>query len=190
MRRIALAMGPVLALLVATVPALPGNASTTADRSVSRSIGLDTASSSLGATYVSVSWNWTRSDTAYRVQVSPKSDFSTITVSRKQRSSASRPPGGRQATTVGHLHDATYYYVRVRRVGTNKSSWSSAVRVATKAHCPTRSPRSGAQPGADRGTAQVHLVLRRRVHRLLQDHHRPRRRSAAQETRPPRVATR
>jgi endonuclease/exonuclease/phosphatase family metal-dependent hydrolase len=154
MRRIAYAMGPVLALLVATVPALPGNASTSAERSVSRSIGLDTSSSSLGATYVSVSWNWTKSDTAYRVQVSPESDFSTITVSRKQRSSASRPPGGRQATTVGHLHDATFYFVRVRRVGTNKSSWSSAVRVATKAHVPDKITAADSEPGAEPGTTR------------------------------------
>lgn len=155
MRRIAYAMGPVLALLVATVPALPGSASTGVERSVSRSIGLDTRSSSLGTSYVSVSWNWTKSDTAYRVQVSPTSDFSTITVSRKQRSSASRPPGGRQSTTVGHLHDATFYFVRVRRVVTNKSSWSSAVRVATKAHWPDPITAVHSGPGPDAGSARI-----------------------------------
>jgi endonuclease/exonuclease/phosphatase family metal-dependent hydrolase len=155
MRRLALAMGPVLALVVATVPALPGHASISEHRTVSRSVGLDTSSSSLGASYVSVSWNWSRSDTAYRVQVSTKKDFSTVTVSRKQRSSASRPPGGRQATTVGHLKDATYYYVRVRRVGTNKSSWSSAVRVATKAHWPDPITGVDGAPGAEPGTARI-----------------------------------
>jgi endonuclease/exonuclease/phosphatase family metal-dependent hydrolase len=89
------------------------------------------------------------------VQVSPKKDFSVITVSRKQRSSASRPPGGRQATTIGHLHDATYYFVRVRRVGTNKSAWSSAVRVATKAHWPDAIDWVRNQPGADPGTTRI-----------------------------------
>jgi endonuclease/exonuclease/phosphatase family metal-dependent hydrolase len=155
MRRIALAMGPVLALVVATVPALPGQASISEHRTASRSVGLDTSSSSLGTSYVSVSWNWSKSDTAYRVQVSTKKDFSTITVSRKQRSSASRPPGGRQATTVGHLHDATYYYVRVRRVGTNKSSWSSAVRVATRAHYPDAITSVRSVPGTDPGSARI-----------------------------------
>lgn len=155
MRRIASAMGPVLALLVATVPALPGHAETGTHRTVSRSVGLDTASSSLGSTYVSVSWNWSRSDTAYRVQVSSHKDFSTITASRKVRSSASRPPGGRQATTVGHLRDATYYYVRVRRVGTNKSSWSLAVRVATKAHIPDSITSVRNEPGAEPGTTRI-----------------------------------
>ena len=155
MRRIALAMGPALALVVATVPALPGHASVSEHRTVSRSVGLDTSSSSLGTSYVSVSWNWSRSDTAYRVQVSAKKDFSTITVSRKQRSSTSRPPGGRQATTVGHLQDATYYYVRVRRVGTNKSSWSSAVRVATQAHWPDPITSVNSGPGAEAGTARI-----------------------------------
>lgn len=155
MRRIALAMGPVLALLLAAVPATPGDAATGTHRTASRSIGLDTASSSLGATYVSVSWNWARSDTAYQVQVSTRKDFSVLTVSRKQRSSASRPPGGRQATTVGGLHDATYYYVRVRRLVTNKSAWSSAVRVATKAHWPDAITAVHTSPGATPGTTRI-----------------------------------
>ncbi|MFZ2015613.1 MAG: hypothetical protein WAV00_17490 [Nocardioides sp.] len=155
MRRIALAMGPVLALLLTAVPATPGDAAAGTHRTASRSIGLDTASGSLGATYISVSWNWAKSDTAYQIQVSTMRDFSVLTVSRRQRSSASRPRGGRQATTVGHLHDATYYYVRVRRVGTDKSSWSSAVRVATKAHRPDAITSVHNAPGDTPGTTRI-----------------------------------
>jgi endonuclease/exonuclease/phosphatase family metal-dependent hydrolase len=154
MRRVAPAMGPVFALFLATVPALPGHAADGAHRSASRVLGLDTASSKVGATYVSVSWNWSRPVTGYRLQVSPRRDFSSITASRTTRPSASRPAGGRASATVGHLHDATYYYVRVRRVGADKSAWSPTMRVATKAHAPDAitsvSARMGHSPGETR----------------------------------------
>src|SRR5690242_1275106 len=138
MRRVAPAMGPLFALVFATVPALPGHAATAEHRTSSRGISLDTASSALGASFVSVSWRWSASDTAYRVQISSSKTFSPITDSRRVRSSASRPPSGRQAITMGHLEDASFYYVRVRRSGASKSAWSPAVQVATKAHLPDK----------------------------------------------------
>jgi endonuclease/exonuclease/phosphatase family metal-dependent hydrolase len=56
---------------------------------------------------------------------------------KKKANSRHRPTGGRLATVVGKLKDATYYWVRVRKVkGNNKSPWSDPVRVATKAHWP------------------------------------------------------
>jgi endonuclease/exonuclease/phosphatase family metal-dependent hydrolase len=154
MRRIAPAMGLLVALPFALVPAVAGNAATAQHRA-SRGIGLDTASSAIGTTFVSVSWRWARSDTAYQVQISPTSDFSTVAGSRKVRSSASRPPGGRQATTLSHLEDATYYYVRVRRTGASKSSWSSSVRVATLAHLPDKITDATGAPGAEPGSTQI-----------------------------------
>jgi endonuclease/exonuclease/phosphatase family metal-dependent hydrolase len=127
MRRIALAMAPALALLAATLPALPAQSA----------IGLDSAASALGAKFVSVSWNWSHDASGYRVQVSKTKDFSSVLTTRKARRDSSRPPSGRQATVIGHLHDASYYWVRVRKVkGAQKSGWSRPVRVATKAHYP------------------------------------------------------
>jgi endonuclease/exonuclease/phosphatase family metal-dependent hydrolase len=142
MRRIALAMAPVFALLAATLPALPAQSA----------VGLDSAASALGAKFVSVSWNWNHNDSGYRVQVSKTKSFSSILTTRKARRDSSRPPSGRQATVIGHLHDASYYWVRVRKVqGTHKSSWSRPVRVATKAHWPDAitsvSDDFGSQPG-------------------------------------------
>lgn len=127
MRRIALAMAPVFALLAATLPALPAQSA----------VGLDSAASALGAKFVSVSWNWSHDASGYRIQLSETKDFSSILTTRKARRDSSRPPSGRQATVIGHLHDASYYWVRVRKVkGTHKSGWSRPVRVATKAHYP------------------------------------------------------
>jgi len=155
MRRAAPALGLVFALLPATVAALPAPATAGTHVTTARSAGLDTRSKALGAAYVSVSWNWSRSDRAYRVQVSRLVDFSEMDVSRVVRSKASRPSGGRQATVVGRLHDATYYYVRVRRVGASKSSWSPTVRVATRAHIPDKITSSRAVPGANPGTTRI-----------------------------------
>ena len=151
MRRIALAVGPVCALVVATVPAIPAHSQIPA-RSVtpaphaslshatpSRSNGLDTSTHSLGASYVSVSWNWIRAASGYRVQVSRHKDFSNVVTTRKTRNAPRRPTGGRQATTVGHLRDATYYWTRVCKVrGNHRSGWSTPVRVATRAATPDR----------------------------------------------------
>ena len=155
MRRIAPAMGLVSALLLATLSALPGHAATGAHRTSSRSIGLDTHSTALGATFVSVSWQWLRSDTSYRVEISPMPDFSVVSTSRKVRSTASRPPGGRQATTIGHLTDGTYYYVRVRRTGASKSAWSPSVRVATRAHIPDKIYSANGEPGTEPGSTRL-----------------------------------
>jgi endonuclease/exonuclease/phosphatase family metal-dependent hydrolase len=142
MRRIALAVAPVFALLAATLPALPAQSA----------IGLDSAASALGAKFVSVSWNWNHDDSGYRVQVSKTKDFSSVLTTRKARRDSSRPPSGRQATVIGHLKDASYYWVRVRKVkGHHKSGWTRPVRVATKAHYPdpitSVSDTMGPQPG-------------------------------------------
>src|SRR5690348_1352542 len=135
MRRAAPALGLVIALSVATLPALAAHSATPpapATRTASRSIGLDPATSSLGATYVSVSWNWIRSASGYQVQVAKSQDFSDIVTVRKPHNASRRPTGGRQATTVGSLRDARYYWVRVRKLsGTHKSAWTAPKRVAT-----------------------------------------------------------
>jgi hypothetical protein len=170
MRRIAPAIGPVLALVAIAVPTTPAHASfpraldlrsaVTGDRTVadgaktsarSRGIGLDTAS--LGTKYVHVSWNWIRAASGYKVQVARQKDFSTVVTTQSKRNSAYRPAGGREATTVGHLKDATYYWVRVRKVkGGNLGPWSSPARVATKAATPDRITASSATYGQDAGT--------------------------------------
>jgi hypothetical protein len=146
MRRIALAMAPALALVAATLPTLRAESA----------VGLDSAASALGARFVSVSWNWSHDASGYRVQVSKKKSFSTILTSRKARSNRSRPPSGRQATVIGHLHDASYYWVRVRKVkGTHKSSWTRPIRVATKAAYPDAITSVAMRPGPIPGEATI-----------------------------------
>jgi endonuclease/exonuclease/phosphatase family metal-dependent hydrolase len=73
-------------------------------------------------------------------------------MTKKKANSHHRPAGGREAAVVGKLKDATYYWVRVRKVkGHHHSGWSDPVRVATKAHIPDRinSARgtAGSEPG-------------------------------------------
>jgi len=147
MRRVALAMAPVFALVAATFPALPAESS----------VGLDSAASTLGATFVSVSWNWTNDASGYRIQVSKHKDFSDLVAVRKPRSLNYRPPSGRQATVVGHLHDASYYWARVRKVsGARKSGWSAPVRVATKAKYPDPITNVYDEPGPLPGETTIH----------------------------------
>jgi endonuclease/exonuclease/phosphatase family metal-dependent hydrolase len=166
MRRIAPAIGSVLALVALTVPATPAHSAVShtsadpaPDRAVTTSrsgsgIGLD--SGAPGATFVHVSWNWIRAVSGYRVQVSKKQDFSAVVATKKKRNSSRRPAGGREATVVGQLKDATYYWVRVRKVkGTHKSSWSSPVRVATKAHWPDPMSRVRGIAGPTPGTTTL-----------------------------------
>jgi endonuclease/exonuclease/phosphatase family metal-dependent hydrolase len=159
MRRVAPALGLAFALSVATLPALAAHSATpptTTRYTASRSIGLDPATSSLGATYVSVSWNWIRSASGYQVQVAKTQDFSTIVTVRKPRNASRRPTGGRQATTVGSLRDARYYWVRVRKVsGTHKSAWTAPERVATKAHYPDPITSVSSSPGDVPGTTTI-----------------------------------
>jgi endonuclease/exonuclease/phosphatase family metal-dependent hydrolase len=164
MRRIAPAIGPVLALVALTVPATPAHAvvpqpsapltyerATTSTRS---GIGLD--STSLGTSFVSVSWNWIKAASGYRIQVAKRSDFSRVVTTRKKRNSSRRPAGGREATVVGNLRDATYYWVRVRKVkGSTVSPWSKPVRVATKAHVPDRFKSAHGHVGAGPGEARL-----------------------------------
>jgi hypothetical protein len=172
MRRIAPAIGPVLAFVAIAVPASPAHSYVprapetrtiqTADRSAtdpaptSRTrIGLDTAS--LGSRYVQGSWNWIRAASGYQVQVARGRDFSAVVSTQHKRNSARRPAGGRVATTVGHLRDATYYWVRVRKVtATSRAPWSGPVRVATKAAVPDKITTAHAEFGAAPGTTKFH----------------------------------
>jgi len=158
MRRIAPAIGPVLALVAALVPTTPAHsavshapgtrtvsiagdsAGDTGLRAVttsrSRGIGLD--SGAPGVTFVHVSWNWIRAASGYRVQIAKKQDFSSVVTTKKMGNSSHRPAGGREGTVVGRLRDASYYWVRVRKVkGAHQAPWSAPVRVATKAHWPS-----------------------------------------------------
>jgi hypothetical protein len=160
MRRIVSTIAPALALVVSSVPAvaLAGSshghqqARPSAGRSAAhparhraahsaarRGTALDMASTALGAQYVHVSWNWIKAASGYRIQIARHQDFGKVVASRKKANSRHRPAGGREAAVVGKLHDATYYWVRVRKVkGHHKSHWASPVRVATKAHTPDR----------------------------------------------------
>jgi endonuclease/exonuclease/phosphatase family metal-dependent hydrolase len=147
MRRLATAPAFLLALAVVASTAIPAHSApshlaqhttSSGDARVSAAtISLDAASSALGAKFVNVSWNWIRHATGYRVQLSRTKDFSSVVATRNPRNDDRRPPGGRQATVVGQLHDATYYWARVRKVkGSTQSAWTEPVRVATKAHMP------------------------------------------------------
>jgi endonuclease/exonuclease/phosphatase family metal-dependent hydrolase len=169
MPRIASAIGPVLALVAVAAPATPAHSlvpremrpqvvayhSTTTGaahevRRASRGIGLDGAS--LGSTFVNVSWNWIKAASGWRVQVARTPDFSAVVTTQKKRNSAHRPAGGREAAVVGHLKDATYYWVRVRKVkGSSKGPWSAPVQVATKAHLPDRFSGAKGTVGAEPG---------------------------------------
>jgi len=170
MRRIAPAIGPVLALVAISVATPPAHAyepratetrfldsrtltttqRSTTDRSLT-GIGLDSAS--LGSRFVHVSWNWIRAASGYQVQVARGKDFSAVVSTQHKANSARRPAGGRVGTTVGHLRDGSYYWVRVRKVtGTHRSAWSGPVRVATKAATPDKITSSTALFGPAAGT--------------------------------------
>jgi hypothetical protein len=178
MPRIAPAIGVVLALAAVSVPATPASSalaapgqrvvsawsgdslgestgSVTGSRSTLRGIGLD--SGAPGVSYIHVSWNWIKTATGYRIQVSKKKDFSAVVTTQKKKNSDRRPAGGREATTVGHLKDATYYWVRVRKVkGSHKSPWSAPLKVATKAHWPDPITRTAGRLGPQPGTTTIH----------------------------------
>jgi endonuclease/exonuclease/phosphatase family metal-dependent hydrolase len=168
--RIAPAIGTALALVAVAAPTTPAHSSearpasvsqestrTTSDRDASRGgdIGLD--ASTPGASFVHVSWHWIKAASGYRVQVSKKSDFSSVVTTRKKRNSDRRPAGGREATVVGHLRDATYYWVRVRKIsGTHKGPWSAAERVATKAMMPAKITAASGRVGPEPGSTKIH----------------------------------
>lgn len=176
MRRIASAIGPVLALVAATAPTTPAHAveprvqvtnsaassptqALSGDRVLTSgrrtgAIGLD--STTLGTSYVNVSWNWIKRASGYRVQVAGKSDFSSVVMSRSKANSRLRPAGGREATVIGHLKDARYYYVRVRKVsGGHLAPWSAPIRVATKAAYPDKITSARGILGATAGESTV-----------------------------------
>jgi hypothetical protein len=145
----------LLALLAMT--AAPGASSAAAPHRggvAGRGIGLD-AGPPAGTRYVHVSWNWIRAASGYRVQVARGRDFSAVVSAQHKRNSARRPLGGRVATTVGGLRDASYYWVRVRKVtGTRRARWSAPVRVATRAAVPDRITAADAEFGAAAGTTR------------------------------------
>ena len=90
------------------------------------------------------------------MQVAKSQNFSDVVTVRKPRNASRRPTGGRQATTVGQLRDARYYWVRVRKVrATHKSAWSPPVRVATKAHYPDPVTSVSSSPGDVPGTTTI-----------------------------------
>jgi len=162
MRWIAPAIGPVLTLVAVSVPANPAHSAvphatqTRAERTSSRAITTLKSSGPLGVDHVRVSWEWVKSVTGYRIQVSKNQGFSAIVTTQKKKNSARRPAGGREAATVGHLRDASYYWVRVRKVnGSHASSWSSPVRVATRAHMPDRITRTLGRRGRQPGSATI-----------------------------------
>jgi endonuclease/exonuclease/phosphatase family metal-dependent hydrolase len=130
LRRIALgAVGPVLALALAIIPTVPAHSSSR--------LSLDSAGGSVGTTHVTVTWNWDRKATKYRIQVAKDSTFASTVSTRAPRSDSNRPPGGRQAAVIGHLKDASYYWVRIQKFDKQgKSSWSAPTKVATKASWP------------------------------------------------------
>lgn len=169
MRRIVSAIGPALVLVTSALPvaaqaAVPfaqdAHTQTTHRAShhhARRGVALDTASSALGSAYVHVSWNWIKAASGYRIQISRHQDFASVAVSKRKANSHHRPAGGREAAVVGRLRDATYYWVRVRKVkGHHQSAWSAPVRVATRAHVPDRITSGYGGPGPVPGSTTVH----------------------------------
>jgi endonuclease/exonuclease/phosphatase family metal-dependent hydrolase len=168
--RIAPAIGTALALVAIAAPTTPAHSSegrasspsqvhvrASSDRTSSRGgdgIGLD--ASNPGASFVHVSWHWIKAASGYRVQVAKTADFSSVVTTQKKRNSSKRPAGGREATVVGHLKDATYYWVRVRKVhGDNLAPWSAPERVATRATMPDKITHTAGGPGPEPGTTKI-----------------------------------
>ena len=105
MRRIALAVGPVFALIAATVPAIPAQSATPAlsaspahhattshattshAHATARAAGLATSTKAIGATYVSVSWKWIRARDCLR----PQAEFERDPDQTEQRSVPAKP---------------------------------------------------------------------------------------------------
>lgn len=167
--RIAPAIGSVLALVAVAVPTTPAHSSgarsastsqessrPSPDRTASRGDDIDVAASTPGASYVHVSWHWIRAASGYRIQVAKDADFTKVVTTRKKRNSNRRPAGGREATVVGNLRDATYYWVRVRKIGkSHKGPWSAPERVGTKAKMPDKITRTVGRPGPAPGTTKI-----------------------------------
>jgi endonuclease/exonuclease/phosphatase family metal-dependent hydrolase len=119
----------VLAVIAAIIPTVPAHSSSR--------LSLDSTGGSVGTSHVTVTWKWDRKATKYRIQVAAKSSFASPLTTHSPRSDARRPPGGRQAAVIGHLQDASYYWVRIRKIGKHgRSSWSAPTKVATKASWP------------------------------------------------------
>ena len=64
-----------------------------------------------------VSWNWIRAASGYRIQIAKRTGLlQGRRRPRTRRNSRHRPAGGREAAVLGKLRDATYYWVRVRKL--------------------------------------------------------------------------
>jgi endonuclease/exonuclease/phosphatase family metal-dependent hydrolase len=167
--RIAPAIGTALALVAVAAPSTPAHSSEarpasashhdarqTAHRAASRDGGIGLDTSTLGASVVHISWHWIKAASGYRIQVAKDSDFSSVVTTRKKANSNRRPAGGREAAVVGKLRDASYYWVRVRKVrGTNRGPWSDAVRVATKAAMPAKITGASGRRGPEAGSTTI-----------------------------------
>jgi endonuclease/exonuclease/phosphatase family metal-dependent hydrolase len=118
--------------------------------------GLTPVRGSVGATSFSVTWHWVRDASRYRLQVSDGPEFRSVVATRDVGNISARPTGGRQALKITGLDDASYYWVRVRTFsGTHRSSWSPAIRVATKATWPDPITSVSMQPGPAAGETTI-----------------------------------
>jgi endonuclease/exonuclease/phosphatase family metal-dependent hydrolase len=167
--RIAPAIGTALALVAVAAPTTPAHssearsASVTQDnsrpvshRTASRAGAVEIAAATPGPSYVHVSWHWIKAASGYRIQVAKDAGFTKVVTTRKKRNSDRRPAGGREATVVNHLRDATYYYVRVRKVsGKSKGPWSAPEQVATKAAVPSKITGAHGKPGPEPGSTTI-----------------------------------
>jgi endonuclease/exonuclease/phosphatase family metal-dependent hydrolase len=110
----------------------------------------------VGTTHVTVSWSWDRSATKYRIQVADQASFASTVSTRSSRSDPNRPPGGRQAAVITHLQDASYYWVRIKKIDKHgASSWSAPTKVATKASWPAPISKVATTPGPTPGETTI-----------------------------------
>ncbi len=172
LHRIAAALGSTIALVAVALPVTPARAVSARapepsahvlrDGTVASLRGattLDVATHARRATVVTVSWKWVKAASGYRIQLSRRRAFSVVSAVKQQRNSSRRPPDGRERTVVRDLHDATYYWVRVRTVrGHQRSRWTSPMRIATQAHRPDKL--SGAHGVIGNGNAPGETTLR------------------------------
>jgi endonuclease/exonuclease/phosphatase family metal-dependent hydrolase len=118
--------------------------------------GLSAVRGSIGTTSFSVTWHWASNATRYRVQVSAGPRFRPVVASRDVLNTNARPTGAQRALKITGLDDASYYWVRVRTFsGAHRSSWSPAIRVATKASYPDPITTVSMQPGPAPGETTI-----------------------------------
>lgn len=118
--------------------------------------GLTPVRGSIGTTAFSLTWHWVRTASRYRLQISDGPGFRSVVATRDIRNTSARPTGDRQSVRVTGLDDASYYWVRVRTYsGSARSTWSPAVRVATKASWPDPITSVSMQPGPAAGETTI-----------------------------------